>query len=418
MPAFEHVEGLNPVGRSNPLLWPHLAEAALAGKANPNGYSWVDVSQTFPEHLTLYHDGKIVLTSPANTGIPGRPTNNGTFPVYLRYQFQVMRGTNPNGSTYADPVDMVVGSRVLGSTMNTDGVRNLGVEVFAHLASALTGTRVTDTSSGLRLMRVEVVATVRQTQAQYQTSELLVGAIMAGWKVAEVPTVMRPRRSGQSRKGRNLLYGARYGRVLLGTWWRESRADGGVRQQQPSLLTRLVRCALGSAACLGVSEASLAVLVLLGMPAWGASLAASTIGVVPGYPLNRTWTFGRRGRSSTWKEVLPYWASSLAAALAAAAAVGQADGWAGGVTSAHHDLARSLVDMATYLSVYGSVWFARFVFMDRLLFTTNSPRVGLRRLGAHETAEGRGVPALPGPATEVATSGRREPGGPTSATSR
>lgn len=81
--AFEHVEGLNPVGRSNPLLWPYLAEAALVGKTNPNGYSWVDVSQTLPEQLTLYHEGKMVLTSPANTGIPGRLTNNGTFPVYL-----------------------------------------------------------------------------------------------------------------------------------------------------------------------------------------------------------------------------------------------------------------------------------------------------------------------------------------------
>jgi hypothetical protein len=27
--------------------------------------------------------------------------------VYLRYRFQIMRGTNPDGSSYADPVEYV-----------------------------------------------------------------------------------------------------------------------------------------------------------------------------------------------------------------------------------------------------------------------------------------------------------------------
>jgi hypothetical protein len=35
---------------------------------------------------------------------PGLPTADGTFPVYLRYYFQIMQGTNPDGSQYADPV--------------------------------------------------------------------------------------------------------------------------------------------------------------------------------------------------------------------------------------------------------------------------------------------------------------------------
>jgi hypothetical protein len=64
-------------------------------------------SQGSPETLTIWHDGSIVLSSPANTGIPAAPTANGTFPVYLRYLFQVMRGTNPDGSSYADPVSFI-----------------------------------------------------------------------------------------------------------------------------------------------------------------------------------------------------------------------------------------------------------------------------------------------------------------------
>jgi glycosyltransferase involved in cell wall biosynthesis len=121
----------------------------------------------------------------------------------------------------ADKADFVIGSRQLGRTENTDAVRNLGVRFFSRLISFLTGTRVTDSSSGLRAMRAEITATVRQTQPQYQTSELLIGAILQGYRVAEVPTVMRVRRAGRSKKGHNLLYGLRYARVILRTYVRE-----------------------------------------------------------------------------------------------------------------------------------------------------------------------------------------------------
>jgi hypothetical protein len=66
---------------------------------------------------------------------------------------------------------------------------------------------------------------VTQTQPQYQTSELLIGALLQGYRVAEVPTVMRQRMSGESRKGRNLAYGLRYARVITETYLRERRAS-------------------------------------------------------------------------------------------------------------------------------------------------------------------------------------------------
>jgi glycosyltransferase involved in cell wall biosynthesis len=123
--------------------------------------------------------------------------------------------------------DLVIGSRVLGDTQNTDPFRNLGVRVFSQLARVLTGAHVTDTSSGLRVMTPALLQGVPQIQPQYQTSELLVGAALAGFRIAEVPTVMRPRISGSSKKGHNLIYGFRYAWVMLGTWWRESRRHRG-----------------------------------------------------------------------------------------------------------------------------------------------------------------------------------------------
>jgi glycosyltransferase involved in cell wall biosynthesis len=120
--------------------------------------------------------------------------------------------------------DFVLGSRQLGQTENTDAFRNLGVKFFALVISTLTSTRITDTSSGLRLMRADLTGTVTQTQPQYQTSELLIGALLQGYRVVEVPTVMRQRLSGESKKGRNLAYGLRYARVITQTYLRERSA--------------------------------------------------------------------------------------------------------------------------------------------------------------------------------------------------
>jgi len=39
--------------------------------------------------------------------------------------------------------------------------------------------------------------------------------------VSEQPTLWLPRQSGETKKGKNWLFGFRYSRVVLGTWWRE-----------------------------------------------------------------------------------------------------------------------------------------------------------------------------------------------------
>jgi glycosyltransferase involved in cell wall biosynthesis len=121
--------------------------------------------------------------------------------------------------------DFVIGSRALGTAETEDSFRHAGVRVFATLVSVLTGVKVTDTSSGYRAMRTEVTQTVPQTQVQYQTSELLIGAIYAGYRITERPITMHKRFAGESKKGHNVLYGFRYARVIMRTWFRErSRA--------------------------------------------------------------------------------------------------------------------------------------------------------------------------------------------------
>lgn len=130
-----------------------------------------------------------------------------------------------------DEADLVIGSRVLGTAETDDSVRHAGVTFFAWLVRLLTRTKVTDTSSGFRAMRVEVTQTVPQVQVQYQTSELLIGAIYQGYRIAERPITMHKRLAGESKKGHNTLYAGRYARVILKTWLRErNRARRESRQ--------------------------------------------------------------------------------------------------------------------------------------------------------------------------------------------
>ena len=105
--GFEADHGMTTDGAASPGVWAALLKAAAAGQRNTHGYSYAIANQGSPETLTIWHDGRRVFSSLTNTGISIDPTPVGTFPVYLKLPFQVMQGTNPDGSHYADPVQWV-----------------------------------------------------------------------------------------------------------------------------------------------------------------------------------------------------------------------------------------------------------------------------------------------------------------------
>jgi hypothetical protein len=103
--AFQFNVGLTMDGDPGPQFWAALLKAVAKGKDNPNGYSYALASQgSSDESLQVWHDGKKVLTTAANTGIPASPTQDGTFPVYLKYTVTQMKGLNPDGTKYDDTV--------------------------------------------------------------------------------------------------------------------------------------------------------------------------------------------------------------------------------------------------------------------------------------------------------------------------
>jgi glycosyltransferase involved in cell wall biosynthesis len=152
----------------------------------------------------------------------------------------------------AGEADFVTGSRKLGSEETKDPVRKLGVRVFALAISVLTGQRISDTTFGLRAMRAEITGVVRLEQPQYQASELLIGVITHGYRVAERPATIHRRRIGKSKKGNNAFYAMRFAKVVVSTWWRERQrrvlgsAGGTGRVASPTAAEPLAEGAVAS----------------------------------------------------------------------------------------------------------------------------------------------------------------------------
>jgi hypothetical protein len=101
--AFETAHGMTADGFPSMTVFRALLRDELARRRAKGGYSYVFVDETLPQTLTLWHNGRVVLRTPVNTGISSRPTDLGTFPVYAHLTSTTMSGTNPDGSHYNDP---------------------------------------------------------------------------------------------------------------------------------------------------------------------------------------------------------------------------------------------------------------------------------------------------------------------------
>jgi peptidoglycan hydrolase-like protein with peptidoglycan-binding domain len=100
---FQQEHGLATDGVPGPLVWRTLLRDDLAGRRLATGYSYVFVHETIPQSLSLWHNGRVIVTSPGNTGIASAPTAPGTWPVFEHIAVGTMSGTNPDGSHYHDP---------------------------------------------------------------------------------------------------------------------------------------------------------------------------------------------------------------------------------------------------------------------------------------------------------------------------
>jgi hypothetical protein len=100
---FEAQHNLATDGDAGPQVWADLLAAVQTGQGNALPYGYVYVSESLPETTTVYQNGVETYSTPANTGVPGADTAQGTFPVYEHLTSTTMSGTNVDGSKYVDP---------------------------------------------------------------------------------------------------------------------------------------------------------------------------------------------------------------------------------------------------------------------------------------------------------------------------
>ena len=109
------------------------------------------------------------------------------------------------------------------------------------------------------------------------------------------------------------------------------------------------------------------------------TIVATAVSTVPAYYLNRAWTWGKRGKSHLWKEVVPFWAMAFIGLVLATVIVGLAAKNADRISTAPHF--KTLLVHFAYLFSYGLIWVARYSVMNRFLFGSHT----------HERAAGTAV---------------------------
>ncbi len=133
------------------------------------------------------------------------------------------------------------------------------------------------------------------------------------------------------------------------------------------VIVRLARCMSVS---VFTTVLSLGVLMVLTTAySWSATVAnvaATAVGTVPSYVLNRRWVWGRRDSSDPWREVVPFWVLSFSGMVLSTAAVGVTDAWATSVGLS--DGVRTVAILVANVSAFAGLWVIQFLVLDRLLF--------------------------------------------------
>ena len=154
--------------------------------------------------------GAPVLRLPVNLGIGGAVQTGFKYAVIRDYDAVVQ----VDGDGQHDPAqleriltplrtgeaDVVIGSRFLsGEGYRGPLARRVGMRLFSAVAARAMGRHITDTTSGFRALGRGAFSFLAQDYpVDFPDAETLVLLHRAGFRLLEVPVVMRPRASGHS----------------------------------------------------------------------------------------------------------------------------------------------------------------------------------------------------------------------------
>ena len=157
--------------------------------------------------------GARVLELPINLGVGGALRTGFKFAIKERFEAVVQIDADGQHPTHQietlidvaneSGADMVIGSRFLNDrpSMSVAGSRRLAMYVLARSASSSAAARITDSTSGFRLIRRPLLDEFsRHFATNYlgDTYEAVVSAGRAGYRIVEVPAMLRDREFGES----------------------------------------------------------------------------------------------------------------------------------------------------------------------------------------------------------------------------
>ncbi len=112
-------------------------------------------------------------------------------PVFLNHMAEYLKEHD---------LDMVIGSRFIDKEgFQSSFTRRMGIVYFTILIRILTGKKITDPTSGLRMAGKKVIALFADSYpVDYPEPETAVTAINNGMKIEEIPVIMKERQGGVS----------------------------------------------------------------------------------------------------------------------------------------------------------------------------------------------------------------------------
>ncbi len=154
--------------------------------------------------------GLHVLNLPINLGIGGAVQTGYRYALKNGYDFAVQfDGDGQHDAKYLHQMrdhmiehkqNMLIGSRYIEKEgFQSSGLRRFGIRFFSVLIKILTGTRITDPTSGMRMVDREVIEIYAENYPKdYPEPESVVAILNQGKKVGEYPVIMRERMEGVS----------------------------------------------------------------------------------------------------------------------------------------------------------------------------------------------------------------------------
>jgi len=154
--------------------------------------------------------GAVVVRLPINLGIGGAVQTGFRFAVENRYDVAIqVDGDGQHDPAYipdliapilAGNADVVVGSRFIRNEgFQSLFLRRLGIRMFQHLNRMLIRLNITDSTSGFRAYNSAALKVLQHNYpVDYPEPEALVLLKKRGFRITEVPVVMRDRHAGES----------------------------------------------------------------------------------------------------------------------------------------------------------------------------------------------------------------------------